>query len=391
MSYMNFQCDIDLKENPLDLDMKEFFNVALRQNKKRRFLFVSKVLGKHISVDPKKCLELGELLVKEYKRKTVKGTESPMVIGFAETATALGHSFFDNLKEAKYFMHTTREEIEDLRKLEFKEEHSHATEQILYYDRPLDKYGDKIILVDDEITTAKTCLNIIEKLNEVSKIKKYTIVSILNWIDEDREKEINKRAKELGCSIDFVYLFRGKFNFKYNEEILEDNIEELPENYNNIEVNYIDLYMDKYPLSDNYLKETGRFGLSRKEHEKLKKVIEELSNKLNKNCVYGNILALGVEEFMYIPMLLSSRLNGNVYFQSITRSPIIPCKDYCIKSKYRFESLYNDNETYLYNLNIRQYEECYIFLEMCKCEDRLKNIIDILKKLNIPKINIVRC
>ena len=127
MSYMNFQCDIDLKENPLDLDMKEFFNVALRQNKKRRFLFVSKVLGKHISVDPKKCLELGELLVKEYKRKTVKGTESPMVIGFAETATALGHSFFDNLKEAKYFMHTTREEIEDLRKLEFKEEHSHAT------------------------------------------------------------------------------------------------------------------------------------------------------------------------------------------------------------------------------------------------------------------------
>ena len=65
MSYMNFQCDIDLKENPLDLDMKEFFNVALRQNKKRRFLFVSRVLGKHISVDPKKCLELGELLVKE--------------------------------------------------------------------------------------------------------------------------------------------------------------------------------------------------------------------------------------------------------------------------------------------------------------------------------------
>ena len=87
-----------------------------------------------------------------------------------------------------------------------RQEHSHATEQILYYDRPLDKYGDKIILVDDEITTAKTCLNIIEKLNEVSKIKKYTIVSILNWIDEDREKEINKRAKELGCSIDFVYL-----------------------------------------------------------------------------------------------------------------------------------------------------------------------------------------
>ncbi|MBE6050919.1 MAG: hypothetical protein E7214_09795 [Clostridium sp.] len=391
MSYMNFQCNINLKENPLNLNIDNFCSVALRNNKKRRFLFVSKVLGKHIPVEPEKCLELGKLLAKEYRRKVQDDKDKPVVIGFAETATALGHSFFDSLEEAEFFVNTTREEVKGLKKLEFKEEHSHATEQILYYDKNLNYYGDKIILVDDEITTAKTCINIIAKLRKVSSIKKYTIVSILNWIDEEREKEINQKAKEFDCTIDFVYLFRGSFDFKCASETLKDKIENIRDTQNNIEVNYIDLKLERYSFNIKYLSQTGRFGLSRLEHKRLKESIGQASEKLNVKSCKGNILALGVEEFMYIPMLLSNNIEGNVYFHSITRSPIIPMEDYIIKSKYKFKSFYNDNENYLYNLNSRKYDECFLFLEVCKDKERIDKFINIIKYLNIPKINIVRC
>ena len=54
MTYTNYHCNIDIKDNPEDLSIKEHIDVALRNNKKRKFLFVSKKLGKHIPVKPKK-------------------------------------------------------------------------------------------------------------------------------------------------------------------------------------------------------------------------------------------------------------------------------------------------------------------------------------------------
>ena len=64
--------NIEITENPYGLPFDELFTMAARINKKRAFLFVSKVLGKHIPVNPNKSLLVGALLANRYI-ETVKG------------------------------------------------------------------------------------------------------------------------------------------------------------------------------------------------------------------------------------------------------------------------------------------------------------------------------
>ena len=394
VTLQEFSLSINIADNPLNLNINDYLEVALRNNKKRRFLFVSKTLGKHLKVAPEKVDELGKTLAKAYIKKFGNNKGNDLVIGFAETATCLAHSFFEYLDSCKYYLHTTREEIKNLKKLDFLEEHSHATEQNLYVDF-LDKHLaiDKFILVDDEITTAKTCINIIKKLQEKYSIKKYIIVSILNWIDEERKQEIYKEARDLGCSIDFVYLFNGTFTFKLNNEnILEDKIEKCNVDISDLEINNIYLDFKKY-LNNKYIYYTGIVGMDKKMQEELKSIVKEQGKKLIPKYKENNILALGIEEFMYIPMMLSKEIKGKVYYHSLTRSPIIPIesKDYPINDKYSFESFYNENINYVYNLKGNNYKECFLFMEVPKAEEKIREFLKILKYVGIKRVNIVRC
>lgn len=394
MNYLDFSCDINIKDNPLNLNIDDYLDLALRNNKKRRFLFISKNLGKHIPVNPEKVDNLGYLLAKAYKKKYLNyKEEEELVIGFAETATALSHSFFNYLESAKLFIHTTRENL-DLNRIDFLEEHSHATEQILYTDKIFSlKNIDTLILVDDEITTAKTCINMIKELQKNYKAKKYVIASILNWIDEKREEEIKAIAKGLNCKIEFVYLFNGSFNFKFDEDKpLSDKFEKVNSN-KEVKVKFLDLNLERHLENKKYLKGTGRFGIDRKEQEELINILKASSEKLNSIRENDKILALGVEEFMYIPMILSKFMKGDIYYHSITRSPIIPFNDknYPIKKKYKLNSFYNNNINYLYNLNINNSKECFLFLETFVNEKRIEDIINLLSFVNIEKINIIKC
>ncbi|MGK5698311.1 phosphoribosyltransferase domain-containing protein, partial [Streptomyces sp. URMC 128] len=77
--------------------------LALRRNPKRAHLLVSNVLGKHVPQSPSVVygygFELGrrvrELLGADEARRAV-------VLGYAETATGLGHSVADGLGTAPY-------------------------------------------------------------------------------------------------------------------------------------------------------------------------------------------------------------------------------------------------------------------------------------------------
>lgn len=398
MTYSDFNCEINIKNNPLNLDINDYLEVALRNNPKRRFLFVSKTLGKHMPVAPEKVDELGKTLAYAYKEKNKNYiNERHMVIGFAETATCLAHSFFNYVESAEFFIHTTREEVKGAEKLEFLEEHSHATEQNLYIDNLNDVNNlDSIILVDDEITTAKTCINMIKQMQKVYKVKKYVIASILNWIDEERYNEIQINAEEMGCEIRFVYLFNGSFNFKMDENIsLEDKIETIESHIGNgeIEINNIKLDFSKYIGHKKYLTYTGRFGVNREEQCELLNIIKHEGSKLKPKYSEDEILALGIEEFMYIPMMLSKIINGKVYYHSITRSPIIPrnVEGYPIRKKYKLESFYNENTNFIYNLEAHNYKECFLFMEINKDMKKVNEFIKILKSIGIKRINIVRC
>ncbi|MCL6574452.1 MAG: phosphoribosyltransferase domain-containing protein, partial [Bacillus sp. (in: Bacteria)] len=57
---------IEVFENPYHLPINELFTMAARINKKRSFLFVSKVLGKHLPIAPNKGLLTAALLAARY-------------------------------------------------------------------------------------------------------------------------------------------------------------------------------------------------------------------------------------------------------------------------------------------------------------------------------------
>ena len=235
-----FKYSINIKENILNLDIYNYLDLAIRNNKKRRFLFVSKVLGKHLPCRVCDMDNLGKDIVKVYEKKQ-DYLNSGVVISFAETGTALGHSVFNYINADYEFIHTTREKVENKESLHFLEEHSHATNHNLYYeDLKYLKDKEEIILVDDEITTGNTCINLIKKINELFPKKRYTICSILNWMNDEAFDRFKKLEQEVNCKINFVYLFSGDFEFKCDEEKVE-NIIKCSENKDNIRFKNKDL------------------------------------------------------------------------------------------------------------------------------------------------------
>ena len=396
MSYLDFSCDIKVEDNPLDLNINDYLQVGIRNNPKRRFLFVSKPLGKHLACKPKDMDELGKSIVQVYnsKNKDSKG-EKGTIISFAETGTALGHSVFDYLEGDYEFIHTTREIVKEYKSLEFLEEHSHATDQNLYFEnlKNLQK-GDSVILIDDEITTANTCVNIIKKIQNLYPKKRYTICSILNWVNEESLYKIKNVEKELNCSIDFVYLFKGSFDFKINKEADYKEVKELKTTEKELCINYINLDMKDYISNKRYIKYTGRFGMNKKDQENLMSIIKKEKDKLVLQNKKENVLVLGTEEFMYIPMMFAKQMEGNIYYHSITRSPIIEIENenYPINSKFKLNSFYNEEvSNYAYNIDKNNYKECFLFVELNKDKKSYEKIINIFKSTDIEKLNIVCC
>lgn len=69
-------------------------------------------------------------------------------------------------------MHSTREKLLDEKvTLYFEEEHSHAVDQRCYAPLHYLENDHTIVLVDDEITTGKTALNIIASLQKDFRVK----------------------------------------------------------------------------------------------------------------------------------------------------------------------------------------------------------------------------
>ena len=140
---------IEIKKNIYDIDLKDLIVMANRaNNEKRNFLFVSKILGKHIEVKPDVCKIIGYMLasltcerhkntnvimesfkgkennLKEWFKTEYRCKDNVAVLGFAETATGLGMAVASAIKDS-FYLTTTRENIIDMKSiLKFEEEHS---------------------------------------------------------------------------------------------------------------------------------------------------------------------------------------------------------------------------------------------------------------------------
>lgn len=347
---------IDLKENKSKLNsVDEIVGVCKRiNNSKRDFLFVNKFQGKHVPQSPSRVLKLFDEFAQNIKIKD----EKVLVIGFAETATAIGNYVSAKLPNCIYEMQTTREIIHNQEPIvEFKEEHCHAPTQLLYGDKKMLFEAQTVLFVEDEITTGKTIINFINELNKINPNLKYAVASILNWQDEESSALYKK------LNIDTYYLIKGEI------KDLTAKVDIVSESEFSIENNTTDKIrctqvkseycsLEKTRLGRNPIKDIELYGESLyNEILKSSELLNEISKTENKN-----ILVMGTEELMYEPLLLANYLEKNtnniVLYHATTRSPIeVSNQDgYILKKKFKFSSCYDQNRTtYIYNLDKYDY------------------------------------
>lgn len=402
-----------IHHNPYNFDEHDLFELGLRINKKRQFLFVSKVLGKHLHVKPFIPVYTGHLLASRFLEsygieqphtealvQSIK-TELPLVdleqvrtrapeklaiIGFAETATALGHAFFDAFNENATYIHTTREQVHGVAPtITFEEEHSHATSHRLYAPPGMFEEATRIVLVDDEMSTGQTSLNIIEALHEkYPHIKHYTVVSILDWRSEAERAAYVAFAAARNITIDVVTLLGGTMAVDgafYDREkpVL---CESQPVSRRSGEPCTLTPIVYK-STSENgelcelpYIEQTGRFGLTAEQNQHLR---DELSTLVLPK-VSGKTLVVGTGECMFIPMQIAMMLDGDVWTQSTTRSPIFVDERSVIYEKYAFSSPENAGVVnFLYSVSKGQFDQVVLVVERLADQAGLEQLISQLK------------
>ncbi|AJE54016.1 phosphoribosyltransferase [Paenibacillus jamilae] len=432
--------------------------MAARVNKKRSFLFVSKVLGKHIPVNPYTSLLSGAalaiLLYKELVpqsgqqmdkliREAVRGLldsnyakeayeklmderlsfafpEPIKFVGFAETATALGHSMYRLFDDGATYIHTTREDIPGLRPIiRFEEEHSHAVDHRCYALNEDAFAGDgPIVLVDDEITTGKTTLNIIRDIQEHFPRKQYVIASLLDWRTDSDEQAFADLEAELGIRITPLSLLKGKIEIQGapildhteyagqtgNAEHAATSTIEINKDFSVVDhclekdasaferVSHSSLSTDGYANTTPYLKYTGRFGLQSADNPALDAEITRTAERLNQLRSGQRTLVMGTGEFMYIPMRIAAELGPDVYYQSTTRSPVYPHREeeYGVACGVTYPSPEDSTvRNFIYNVEPGQYDEIFVLLERESDPERMKPMLDALSGLGCDKVHVV--
>ncbi|MEE1738571.1 phosphoribosyltransferase [Streptomyces sp. BE147] len=195
-----------------DRELPEMLGLALRRNPKRAHLLVSNVLGKHVPQRPSVVygagVELGERV-----RALLGDAEAgrAVVLGYAETATGLGHAVADGLGAAPY-LHSTRRPVAGVARAGgFEESHSHATSHLLLPEDGtlLAAPGAggapaPLVLVDDEFSTGNTVLNTIRMLHELYPRERYVVVALVDMRSPEDHDRLTAFAAEIGARVDLV-------------------------------------------------------------------------------------------------------------------------------------------------------------------------------------------
>ncbi len=320
------------------------------RNTKRSYLLVNPLQAKHLPVDPQQALALmgtlGESLRLAYP-------SARLVIGFAETATAIGAVVAASITEDCLYIQTTREDCKGEHNwLEFQEEHSHAVEQKLCDDTL--KWGlattDTVILVDDEISTGKTILNMVRQMSKCHpelRCKKIVAASILNRVTPEQELQLQQEGIVCHC---LVRLSQAD----YDAQVQRYTVQEAPQ-----PSTWVPPVSPQEWMLPVLQKWNPRLGV------KISEYMGECRSVANQFLAWahflknGRTLVLGTEECMLPALILGERLaqlqeNGIVRCHATTRSPIGISQEegYPIFTGAQVRSFYNDTrKTYLYNLD----------------------------------------
>lgn len=140
---------------------------AARNNPKRGFLVVSKVLGRHWPARPADMRQSARDLA---ARIPVDLPGPILLVGLAETAICLAQTVHEELcalsgRDDIVFIHSTRQRLDHPVLCRFEEAHSHASAHLIYRPALTGFSGPRsLVLVDDEVSTGATLTGLAEAL-----------------------------------------------------------------------------------------------------------------------------------------------------------------------------------------------------------------------------------
>ncbi|MFE3546307.1 phosphoribosyltransferase [Nocardia sp. NPDC059177] len=341
---------------PDELTISALVVPGLRRNPRRAHLLVSTVLGKHLPTDPRVVIGAGERLGDLVREQL--GDLEPVVLGFAETATGLGHCVAARLDAVCYLHSTRRHEPRTTTLTGFEEGHSHATSHLLQPEPAGIFANDQpLVLVDDEISTGDTAIDAVRALHAFAPRAHYVLASLVDMRTPADRAKFEAAAAELGARIDTVCLAAGRTQLP---DGLIDTVTALPEPQLNPTAaqrgshGRIDL---SWPAD---VPEGGRHGFLRADTDAfdlaLKSATAELSTRLDTEFPGRPVIVLGHEELMYLPLRLAAELataGTPTRFQTTTRSPahVLDEPGYPLRRGFRFTAPEPDPTAarYVYN------------------------------------------
>jgi len=284
--------------------MDDLMDFASRENPRRHFSFVSKVLGKHIPVKPSLMRNIYDEL-----SHLCQLQGDTYVVAMSEMGVGLGAGVADSLAKINtdkniFFQHTTRSKLSHEQWLNLDEVHSHAVDHILY--APKQEFRNDImasstlVIVDDEITTGRTVFLLASKIiQKVTGIRKIIFVSLVNWLKPENALKFNG----LGIEIEFVQLLKGEFTFTKNKKFSTA----LPAK------------VDSNSSTSKCRDDLGRLGLKMPYHM-------QLDETYAADFKEKSVVVVGHGEHLYLPFLVAEDLEKkgiDIVFQSTTRSPVL--------------------------------------------------------------------
>ncbi|MFG2952243.1 phosphoribosyltransferase [Streptomyces sp. NPDC048291] len=403
-----------------DDGLTALLGLALRRNPRRAHLLVSNVLGKHVPQSPSVVYGHGFALGRRVRDLLGEGEAGQaVVLGYAETATGLGHAVADGIGLAPY-LHSTRRPVAGVTPAGgFEESHSHATSHLLLPEDPALLSGDgPLVLVDDEFSTGNTVLNTIRDLHARYPRKRYVVVALVDMRSAADAGRLTSFAEEIGARVDLLAAASG--TVKLPEGVLEKGQElvaryeggaapgasssagasgpvaqfpappggsgqspqgargtarpapaqpQAPDDRTTPHLTRIDLHWP-HGLPDG-----GRHGFTPAHRIRLESALPLMAARVAEALPPGarRVLTLGFEELMYTPLRVARELEAlvaaEVRYSTTTRSPVLAVDDpgYAIRSRLVFPA--HDNpadgpgERYAYNVAGAGFDAVVLFVD----------------------------